>query len=256
MSQKRLHVYSVFNERLASAGTSRLRGVQLCALARRHPGDRYDFSMMRMPARRRFGLQTAWAHTRPRNVIYVLTKDRVQYIDPEAAEILRSRSRGVLFDYVDTDMTKMHMTGADLHLCASHAQLDYVKGRLQNRTDGGVADLLLHSCDARLDTSAGVAMDRLRAAYIGAPEYAGIPPALTADIPILDAGSDAKMTALLKRLNEFNFHYCVRAPTVRGDQVIFKPFTKGATAAALGANVIVNRGTHDAARPLGGITPI
>lgn len=247
----RPQVFFLYRKSRANRGSTFLRGHQLCEVAQRHLGTRFNFAMMPMPGETRLGLQALWAATRPRGAIYLLTKNCVQTLSPRAAAILQRRARGVVFDYVDADMDRVPMQGADIHLASSLAQFDDLK----TRATSGTAALLLHGYDARLDPPRAAPADHLRMVYVGAPELAHVPPSLRNSLTMLRAETLDDMPAVLRQIHGFNLHYAIRPTATTKGTAIFKPFTKGATAAACGANILVTRATHDAQALLGADYP-
>ncbi len=226
-----------------------LRGVQLCEISRARLGNRYSFRLERMPVRRPLNItriaQRLWANTRMPGSIYFITKQCVECLDPVAAKILQHRARAVLFDYVDTDMATVSMRGADVHLCASFAQYEYLAQRKGINLEGSV-EFLLHGFDTRFEVASPHGGEKLTAVYIGASENVFIPKQLRSKVVMLEASTPQEMTAVFSQTGKYNFHYCVRPPTFSENRIVFKPFTKGFTAAVCGANVIVNREVHDA----------
>ena len=235
-------------------GSTFLRGLQMCEVAKRHVGEDYDFQIIGMPMLRNRALglanipmQYLWAATRPSGAIYIVMKQCIEGLSSTAAEMLQSRARGVIFDYVDADMSRILMRGADIHLCASYAQYSYISERLNNN---GV-QLMLHNYDARFEVLPAKTAGTLGTVYLGAIRNTYIPPNLREKVDIFEGSSYEDMNIQIDSIGGYNFHYCVRPPTVTRNQVIFKPFTKGATAAVCGANVLVNKETHDAVQLLG-----
>lgn len=235
-------------------GSTYLRGIQLCEAMQTRHGDRYTFRLEKLPDRRSKKItrveQRLWASTRKRERVYFFTKQCVEFFDPVAAQILQRRSRAVLFDYVDTDMTIVSTSGADVHLCASFAQFEYLMKR-QGTEFHGEIELLPHAYDARLGLTETQSGEQLRAAYVGASENTFIPEELHSKIDMIDASKPQLMDAAFSQARRYNFHYCVRPQTFTYTSVVFKPFTKGLVAAVCGANVIANRETHDVEALLG-----
>lgn len=235
-------------------GSTSLRGFQLCEISRARLQNRYSFRLERMPVRRPSGItrivQRLWANTRAPGAIYFITKQCVEHLDPVAAKILQHRARAVLFDYVDTDMATVSMRGADVHLCASLAQYEYLVQRKGIHLEGDV-ELLPHGFDNRFEVAEPHDGEKLTAVYIGASENILIPNQLRSKVVMLEARTSEEMSAVFSQTGKYNFHYCVRPPTFIKNRIVFKPFTKGITAAVCGANVIVNREAHDAEALLG-----
>lgn len=241
-------------------GSTILRGHQLCEISQLYLADKFDCKVMRLPLSSKRQLkkcfksinQIAWVVRCPRNAIYFVTKQCIERLSPISAEILRSRARAVLFDYVDADMATVSTLGADIHLCASTSQYEYMKHNHKSLNSSSVA-LLPHGYDYRLQKCAQEA-GPVRAAYWGASRNTYIPQSISSDITLID-GTVAPTSETLNELSRYNLHYCVRKRSCNTEKTIFKPLTKVANAAACGANVLINRDAHDAINFLGSDYP-
>lgn len=237
-------------------GSTIMRGHQLCGISQRYLADKFDCKIMRLPLSSKRQLkkcfksinQIAWVARCPRNAIYFVTKQCVERLNPISAEILRSRARAVLFDYVDADMATVSTLGADIHLCASISQYEYMKHKHKSLTSSSVA-LLHHGYDCRLQSCAPK-RGPVRAVYWGAMRNTYIPASIANDISVID-GSVAPNDKTLTELSNYRLHYCVRSTPCEVDKLIFKPLTKVANAAACGANILINRDANDAVKFLG-----
>ena len=233
-----------------------LRGNQLCDISRRYLGDKFECKALRMPLsgkrypKRAFttGHQLAWMATCPRDAIYFVTKQCMERLHPVSIEVLRWRSRGVLFDYLDADLESVSMRGAGIHVCASKAQYQYME-RTQRPSNSGSVAFLPDGYDCRLPRCAPTT-GPVRTAYWGASKNTYIPEAINNKIYSID-GTAEPTTDTLNRLSKYRLHYCVRKPCVDIGKTIFKPLTKAANAAACGANIIINRDAYDAVDLLG-----
>lgn len=233
-----------------------MRGFQLCEIAQNHLGDKFTCATMKipLPGKRqpkrslKIAHQIAWMRTCPRDAIYFVTKQCIENLHPLSAEILNRRARGVLFDYVDADMATVSMHGADVHLCASHAQYYYMM-RKQRRVSPASVALLPHGYDIRLQNCAPTT-GAAHAVYWGAIENTHIPPALDNEIYLL-SGATEPSADITQLLSQYRLHYGVRTRPTDSTKTIFKPLTKAANAAACGANIIINRDAHDAIDLLG-----
>jgi hypothetical protein len=196
-------------------GSSLMRGNQLCEIARRHLGNRFDCATMKMPL---LGLgqplrsvnsvrQIAWMAACPLDAIYFVTKQCIEELNPISAEILKRRAQGVLFDYVDSNMAKVPMRDADIHLCASQAQYDYMT-RKQRRVSPASVALLPHGYDCRVKRCAP-ATGAVQAIYWGALKNTHIPPAIAREIFVID-GEVAPSAKILDELSQYRLHYGVR----------------------------------------------
>lgn len=256
----RMKLYFVVPSSKKIWGSTFLRGFQLYETAEKHLSKKYDTQILRMPLREGRGLrwrtstlaQIIWAQKCPRDAIYFVTKQCIANLYPYAAEVLQRRAAGVLFDYVDSDMSKVSMRGADIHLCASYAHFlsCYVP---QGEMKEAHFEILHHNYDSRLTMITNRAKNQLRTIYWGATENLYLPAALQGKVSVLES-KVSESTSALSALQNYNMHYAIR-PRRAVSTYTFKPFTKGANAAACGANIIVDRDATDAQYFLGGDYP-
>ncbi|MEM9318896.1 MAG: hypothetical protein AAGA70_07795 [Pseudomonadota bacterium] len=237
-----------------------MRGVQLCDLARSILGDRYDFAVQYVPNLGKLGLEAAWIALQPRGTVYIFVKDTVDRFSPEGLVRLRDRAAGTALDYIDRHLHLMPPQGIDLHVSASVSGVQAMKDRIArvSGTDEAIeGDVvrLLHGVDRRIHDLAKARQDRLRPVYLGSLHIPTIPPDIEQRMTILDATTTQKMTENFRAVAGHNFHYAVRQPKtwpgIRGR----KPFTKGFTAAVLGANILTHADEDDALPLLGSTYP-
>lgn len=241
-------------------GSSLMRGIQLCEIAQNHLADDFACATMKIPfpGKRhpkrslKIAQQIAWSAKCPRDAIYFVPKQCIERMHPIAAEMLHRRARGVVYDYVDADMASVPMHGADIHLCASHAQYRYMI-REQPHGPSACVALLPHGYDSRLERCAPTA-GAAHAVYWGALENTHIPSALADDIFLISGAADLSANTI-HTLSPYRLHYGVRAASIHIGESIFKPLTKAANAAACGANIIINRDAHDVVDLLGANYP-
>lgn len=240
-----------------SMGSKIMRCDQLCAMAARLGGDGHGFAVLEVPppgaARRlrRFARQTSGA-------VVIGLKHAFTALPPEVFEDLRTGFAAYCIDHVDSVPEDAMLLAADAHILASFEGMRRVRARLRAL---GAGDRLVrhvtHHADPRLPAPAPLnhaAPDRLRAVYLGNPANTVLPrdPGLAGRITILDHLEIGFETALAE-LPAYNLHYAVRRTT--RNRHASKPFTKGFTAAALRANILVDAGTDDARHYLGADYP-
>jgi hypothetical protein len=161
----------------------------------------------------------------------------------------------VCLDYVDHDLARIASDQADVHVCASYAQEALIHAmQADGRFALGPVQVVLHNADAALYGLQPVDRTAFSAVYCGNAINTRIPEALAGEVAFLDGSKPHRMRRSLARLPEFALHYCLRD---HGDEraTVIKPFTKGATAAVCGANVLTSRDVPDAERLLGGDYP-
>ncbi|WP_454274200.1 hypothetical protein [Roseovarius sp. MBR-154] len=232
-----------------------MRCDQLADIGRRHLGDRYTFAVRALP-----DLETeAGAHAFAESLsgrIVILLKGTGAILGEAGMEMLRGRTRGLAIDYVDARARDCFSPHADLHIAASRKGEAILNRVLVRRDAGdgraGVAHLT-HHYDPRLVGRQMVDPGDLRAAYLGHPRNVYLPDVIAAHVTRIDPGGEGGIEAGFDRLCGFNLHYAIRPPdhaqTLARD--LAKPFTKGFTAAAFGANVMVTCDTDDAEFYLG-----
>ncbi len=248
-------VVFISRRRLWRAGSKIMRCDQLAAIGRRNLGERYRFSVRALPqmatddARRDFAESLAGR-------IVVLLKGTGAMLGENGMLMLRAASRGLAIDYVDGHAGECFSPHADLHIAASHAGEAILRRVLARKgsVDGraGVA-YLTHHHDPRLEGMALRRQDTLRAAYLGHARNVHIPREISHRIHRIALGRGVDMPAAFDKLCDFNLHFALRPPETAGtrDGDVAKPFTKGFVAAALGANVMVERDADDAGFYLG-----
>jgi hypothetical protein len=250
------HVPLYFVVRLghANLGSAKMRGRDLARIVAPHLGDRLRPQMVAMPGRKTPILQRLWARTRPRGGIYFLTKSSFP-LDPEAAALLRARSLGLCFDYVDHDLGHVASELADVHVCTSHAQVDRIHAmQAAGRFAKGPTQLILHNADAALYGLPPQEHATFAAVYCGNPVNTRFPSGLAGEVDLLDASKPDRMERVRSRLPDYALHYCFRQGAEDRPTVI-KPFTKGITAAVCHANLVTSRDVPDAVRLLGADYP-
>jgi hypothetical protein len=243
-------LYFVVRYGQSGSGSTQMRSVDLLRIIAPHLPDRLAPSIVTMPGPRFPVAQRLWARTRSRGGLYFLTKSALA-IDAEAADILRARSFGLAFDYIDSDLTLAQSRKADIHVCSSFAQEARIKAmQSQGLFAAGPTKVILHNPAHALYTMPILQRDRFATVYFGTPAITRIPEALKDQVTVLDASNHARFRASLSDLARFPLHYCFRKDREQSDLLV-KPFTKGITAAMCAANVVTSRNVPDAVRLLG-----
>lgn len=248
-------VVFICRRRLWRAGSKIMRCDQLADIGRRHLGDRYTFAVRALPNLKTEAGAHAFAESLSGRIV-ILLKGTGAILGEAGMEMLRGRTRGVGIDYVDARARDCYSPFADLHIASSRKGEAILNRLLARRGAGdgraGVAHLT-HRYDPRLVGRRMEDPGGLRAAYLGHPHNVYIPDVIAAHVTRIDASGEGGIEAGFDRLCGFNLHYAIRPPdhlqTLARD--LAKPFTKGFTAAAFGANVMVTRDTDDAEFYLG-----
>ncbi|MBO6602851.1 MAG: hypothetical protein JJ938_11130 [Roseicyclus sp.] len=253
METSPVKVFFVYRRSSRHLGSTTMRAFQLSQIAQAYCGDRFTFETKPIPNLRVAALKSLWVKTQPKGAIYIFVKDAVSRLDAETLSALRHKSRCVAVDYIDRTMNRAPEVEVDLHICSSIAQHTYLTRRFADagRSDSQIG-LIFHHADIRLHQMGLFSLSAPRIAYFGGLENAYMTPGVAARVPCIDVGLTSGMDAHFRRFREFNLHYAVRPQTQSNiAHTAFKPFTKGAIAAACGAPIIVNRPVHDAVHFLG-----
>lgn len=240
------------------AGSKIMRCDQLCEIGQRYLGADYVFSVRNQkPIRDTDALRRTCE--RLTGCIVILLKSTAAMFGDEGMEQIRKAARAVLIDYVDGDVHKSYSTFADIHIGASHAGCRLLEGMLMEngeRDVGSKVMYLTHHADPRLAGLKSKPANRPLAVYMGHPKNVFVPDAIREKVNVLRYETDGNIHQVFDDLQNFNLHYCVRPPRRDvGQPRSAKPFTKGFTAAMMGANVITARDTDDAEYYLGADYP-
>jgi hypothetical protein len=250
----------VFRRSQFRHGSTIMRAHQLCRQVAPHLPAGWHASLSGLPTPRFPVLQLLWARRLKAGTALFITKHAAKKLLPETLALLHRRRCVVCIDYVDGDLRNMRTEGVDVHLSCSLAGKREME-RLQSeslssgRPIAGTVALLFHNVDSRLLGIGPLPDDRLRCAYFGSSRRAFLPDAVARRITVLDAGNTRAARQSIARLADFNFHYCVSPTLSHAPRIVRRPFTKGFTAAAVGANVIVDRAVDDAVDLLGADYP-
>ncbi len=243
----------LLSRRRREAGSALMRGPQLRALVQPFLPPDHDTRVAVLPSPRFPLLQALWARAQQAETIFFVTKPAIKRLLPETAHLLQRNGCRLCFDHVDAPLVPGTVQ-PDAHIASSYAQARSLTALQTNGTLPPAPVLtILHNADARL-YALGPMPTRLafRAAYFGLPELTHIPPSLVTEITILSANGQDKVDQALSFLPSFPLHYACRSDM--GAPVV-KPFTKGVTAAILGANVLTGRDVPDAVEMLGADYP-
>ena len=252
MTKKR--VIFLYRKGLSGSGSKIMRCDQLRDICEAHLGDSYDFEVRaQRPIRNPIGMDRACSALR--DSIVILLKGTAGQFGQEGMQLLRRKARGVCIDYVDADVYASFSKQADVHIGASHAACGLLETVL---TEAGVKRNtthvmhLTHHADPRLEGAMCRPGRKLNAAYLGNPANVHLPEAVRRKVELISYERDADIAEVFDILRNFNMHYCVRPNLPMGARKrVAKPFTKGFTAAVMGAQIMTTRDTDDALHYLG-----
>ena len=201
-------------------------------------------------SRKRNLIFQAWLKTR-RPAVFILLKHVVYRMSPEELAQLREKAIAVGVDHLDAEPSRLDLMQYDFHISASEAGRRGLETMLAEdcpeHSRRPAVEVLYLSYDRRLEGIRPPPVNQFSAVYLGAPDNAAIPDALSDDIRVMPVWRNNEMEQAVQALSSFNFHYNVRsefpALTLRRT---YKPFIKGITAAACRSNILVNRQVDDA----------
>lgn len=218
--------------------------------------DRARLRLSALPSAKSQALQGLWALTLPRDAVLILTKHAANALTDETRDLLKKRGCAICHQHADGNLAGTPLQGVDVHLAGSLKGVENLnKWRAAKEAEGqrpeGAVMLLFFGADYRLYSGPKLPDDRLRTVYLGAEVSTVLTPAIRTRVTTLPASNLQTMARSLRRIDAFNFHYCVRTEDRGARDLIAKPFTKGFNAAVLGAGLITNRSTDDAVELLG-----
>ena len=236
-------------------GSAAMRGDQLAQIVAPHLAGRVAIRVIPFHA----GLVApvairALAGFVPRGAVVIFVKTAAKGLEPGHLAPLRRRGATIGFDAIDTPLNEIDLGLFDFHIAASIAGARALRARLTaDGRDGVPVELLHHHADPRLGSLDVSYRRAFCCGYLGRPENAAIPPALTGSVEMMPVAHARDMRHVLPRLGAVGLHFAVRpeAAVAEDGARAYKPFTKGITAAVCQANILVNRQAHDAEALLG-----
>lgn len=253
LGRRKPRVRFVYLRSSRRSGSTVMRCFQLHDLVRRRLGESFDFDTASLPEFRDRAAEMRWVGRQPADTTYIFVKKAIDGLGRESLLALRDKARAICLDYVDRGLDDWVSAGVDLHLACSMTGLERLREAQRAGRIAGATHLLLHHADPRLADLGHRhhLLPGLQTVYFGRPENGFLPPGIARRLTVLQATNTATFAANVRRLVDFNFHYCVRGNQPRGA----KPFTKGFTAATCGANVVASAADEEARHFLGADYP-
>lgn len=239
---------------LRHLGSAVMRGDQLASLIRPHLSAEIRVHVLPFHA----GLippiaMRAIALSVPKGSVIVFVKSAAKGLTAEHLEPLRRRGARIGLDSIDWPLDAIDFDLFDFHIAASLAGKAALEERLRSLEMADTPVELLHHHYDPMIPLPGRDVRPFRCGYVGEPPNALIPDRIAGEIDTVEVHYAADFEKALGRIAEFTLHYGVRpvpAPSTSGARQ-YKPFTKGFTAAAFEANILVNREADDAVSMLG-----
>jgi hypothetical protein len=221
----RRNLVFLYNDKYRNTGSTIMRGSQLSSLAKTMLGDQVDISY-----------SPILYYT---NSILFLTKGVLKEISSEELSKLKKLGNKLLFDFVDDIPRDDIIEFADVLVAASiSSYLDYVK----NYQDKKVS-LITHHVDPRLLKYEQAPPKALKIGYIGELVNTYYSEKIASNLDFISVDTSKNTDDWLEKVPKYNLHYALRR--IRGIDGC-KPFLKGFTAAAFGANMIIQRNQKEA----------
>ncbi|WP_282153852.1 hypothetical protein [Ruegeria atlantica] len=251
---KKTRVVFLHRKGLSGAGSKIMRCDQLSALCSYYLGDEFEFTVVTLrPMRSTEAFRQVCSNLQ--DCIVIMLKGTWALFGDNRMLELRRYARAVCVDYVDSNVRTNFARHAQVHVAASKAGAAMLEELVVYQGAGECAGRVMHlthHADPRLSDVRCTFADVVQVGYLGHPANAFLTDRLRQEVHVLSYENDREIGDVFEGLRGFNMHYAVRALPRRKEVLgVFKPFTKGFTAAVLGANVLTTRHTTDAVHYLG-----
>lgn len=245
MKQRVIFAFMAWNRH---RGATVLRTKQLSQILNEHYGGRYQIE--RVPIRRpRFAEAHNEFVAHANGAVVIGLMHALRPLGRDRLLALRQRSAGLCMDHVDSAPDAEDLGLYHVHIVASQSGYRRVNSRLAKyRVSSASVAHVTHHADLRIQRLGASIAAPFRIGYLGNPKKMIKPPNVN-DVEVLSYENQSDFKESLYRFGTFPIHYAVR-PKTRNPE-ISKPFTKGFTAAAMGANILVNKQVDDAEFYLG-----
>lgn len=242
---RKRRIIFAYRRRNRNNGSTRIRVHQLSEMLRARHGDTYEIETAPILPKR-FQEEHDRFLEHARGAVVIALQGALVPMGRARVEALH-KTAALCLDYIDFVPADEDMPLYHVHMLASFAGMQRVATRLKRLGHAGPAVMnVTHHADPRLPEARPRAEFGL--CYLGNPSKM-TPPADADAVDILTYDDQAGFEAAIARLATYPMHYAVRRKSVHPE--VSKPFTKGFTAAAMGANVLVDAGTDDAVHYLG-----
>lgn len=179
-----------------------------------------------------------------KNSIVIMDKYSSTFASRAMLRKLREANNILISDPVDDEIIVEKYSQFDGLIASSIKQYAYFKEHFPKMTIA----YLFHHADIRLPKKLAP-QDEFKAAYFGEPSNMYDFPGLNEWIQPVPVDTSKQKLGWMSSIANYNFHYAVRSKGY--SERVFKPFTKGFTAAHFGANILVHADDGDAGIYLG-----
>ena len=222
-------VVFVFDPEWPHIGSTVMRGEQLSRIVRDHASGW------------RVGYRPLGSRIRGSRVF--LTKNSARRLDSEgASELLRDGNR-LFVPIVDSPAPEWTADVPCVLVAASHTSFSAIARRHPNRE----VVLVDHHVDPRIPPPPA-SYPRFAVGYFGELFNAQLTPAIEEIVDTVEVSTATQEPGWFARVADYPLHYAIRRRIAQDD---VKPFLKGFTAAAVGANVLAARSDAEATAWLG-----
>lgn len=244
---KKRRVIFAYRAHLENQGSTIMRVGQLSRMLDTYQGERFEVECVPIP-RPKFHRHHDEFVDHCADAVVIALKAGLAPLGMPRIESLVKRASAVCLDHVDSVPSDEDLSLYRMHLVASQTGRRKVEKRL--RTLGIASSAIAtvtHHADPRLPNPHRDTDIPLRLCYLGKIKNT-ILPVDESQVEVLTY-EDQSFEKALDRLTLFPMHYAVRRQSY--NPLVAKPFTKGFTAAAMRANVLVDAATDDAIYYLG-----
>lgn len=199
-------------------------------------------------------LMAFWVQSIPRDSIVIFVKFAAFGLTPEHLDVFHRRGIRVGLDFIDLPLRKIDPFLFDFYVASALSAVQPVKDYLTTNGRAGVpVEFLPHHHDPRLSNLQVPENRAFACCYFGNAKEVHIPDQIRENITFMAVNNVQSFKDNWRNLAQFPLHYSVRPYSLNMPLLerVYKPFTKGATAAAGSANIIAVRGFDDAAESLG-----
>lgn len=233
-------------------GSQSMRSTQLAQLVAPFLPSGLQVKVLGVSPNGRFLSLRTIRHLIPSGAVVIFIKHAAKGHQAEDLFSLRRKCAAIGVDHIDQAFDEVPLDHFNFHLAASMTQKQALADHFERNGITSYVDLLDHHADPILNGLRLQNATDFSACYLGALKNSIIPDDIKSSVEAIEVNTTTDMQAAAMRVKFHNLHFAVRPiHTAPPPRRLFKPFTKGFTAASCRANIIVNRETDDALRFLG-----